>query len=837
MSTQQTMKYAIRCHQHGRLAEAERLYRDIIREEPQHCDALHLLGLIRIDQRDYQAGVRLIESAVATNPRFAKAHFNLGIALTKLDRYNDAIASFDRALRLAPAHADSWHARGNALAKAERTDEAIESFGRALALQPEHVGALLSRAAALVRLDRFAEAEEDLDRALALQPQHLEAHVRRAALDIKRKRPAEALERLSADTVDLSGHVEAWCIRGRALAALERFEDALHAYDRALALRRENVEASTGRGAALSMLFRFDEALAEYDRALQLNPNHAEAHYNRGLALGELDRLEEAFNHFDLAVALNPRYVQALANLATVLSRFRHFPQALVCAERALAIEPEYLPALVGMSDTLVKLRRFDDALASYRKLLELQPAGGQWLSMYIFLRNNVCDWPGLADIVARLREDFGRTDRPPIAPLLLMSLDSTREEQLQVAQRFTVSTIGSRPHKGRSPITCKPHEKIRVAYVSANFNRHPVAYAIAELMERHDRSQFHVIGIALGGDDLSDMRKRIAAACDSFHEVNLLSDEAVADLMVELEVDIAVDLMGHTEDARRVIHMLRPAPVQVNYLGYPGTTAEPWMDYVIADPYLIPPEHRDGYSECVARLPHSYMPLDTKWGASEQTPTREGEKLPADGFVFCSFNTHYKITPAMFDVWMRLLANVEGSVLWLQGNNAFAERNLKKMAAERGIEPSRLIFAARTADMADHLARHRLADLFLDTTPYNAHTTARDALWMGLPVLTVEGPAFASRVAGSLLHAVGLPQLVAPDLAAYEAMALKLARDAETRAALKRHLAEARATQPLFDIDLYRRHLEAAFKEMIGRARCGEPPQDFDVAALMETG
>ncbi|MEJ0036265.1 MAG: tetratricopeptide repeat protein [Gammaproteobacteria bacterium] len=837
MSTQQTMQYAMRCHQRGRLAEAERLYRDVIRTEPQHCDALHLLGLIRIDQRDYQTGVRLIESAVAVNPRFAKAHFNLGVALTKLERYDDAVASFDHALRLTPEHVESWNARGNALIKAERVAEAKEAYDRALTLRPEHAGALLNRAAAFVRLEKLEEAQADLDRLLALDPNHVEAHIRRASLAAKRGDPLDAYQRLECETPDLSQSAEAWCVRGSALAQLRCYEEALEAYDRALELRSDYVDASAGRGGVLSMLRRFEEALLEYDRALRIDPDHVEALYNRGLALGELDRLEEALEYFERAVANKPRYLRGLANLVPVLARFRHFPQALECCDRALEIEPKHAQTLIWRADMLVKLRRFDDALAAYDTVLEVEPAGADsWFSLYLYLRKNICDWNGLDAMIARLRAGFTGPDPAPVAPLLLMSFDSTLEEKLNVARHFASTTPAPPSRKERPPeATFKPHERIRIAYISANFNRHPVAYTLAELMERHDRSKFDVIGISLGGDDRSDIRARIVSACTSFHDVNALSDEAAADLLRELEVDIAIDLMGHTEDSRRGMLALRCAPLQVNYLGFPGTSAEPYMDYLIADQYLIPSEHREGYTERLVRLPHSYMPIDTKWGASEHTPTRQSEGLPEQGFVFCAFTTHYKITPAVFDVWMRLLSQIESSVLWLQGANEVAERNLEAFAAERGVDPSRLIFAIRTPGIAEHLARHRLADLYLDTTPYNAHSTARDALWMGLPLLTIEGSSFASRVAGSILTAAGLPQLVAADLDAYESMALRLARDPQALADLKRHLAETRLAQPLFDMDLYRRHIEVAFTRMVERARRGEPPADFDIAALAQ--
>jgi predicted O-linked N-acetylglucosamine transferase (SPINDLY family) len=374
-------------------------------------------------------------------------------------------------------------------------------------------------------------------------------------------------------------------------------------------------------------------------------------------------------------------------------------------------------------------------------------------------------------------------------------------------------------------------HEKLRLAYLSADFQAHATAFLIAELIERHDRSRFEVHAISFGRDDASAMRARLRSAFDRFHDVGAMSHEAIARLIRELEVDVAVDLKGYTQHARPDVLRYRPAPIQVSYLGFPGTMGGDFIDYVIADPIVLPFSEQPFYTEQIVHLPDCYQPNDTKRPTAKATLTRSEAGLAEGAFVFCSFNNNYKINPAVFDVWMRLLAQVPESVLWLLRANETAETNLRAHAQERGIAPTRLIFADRTS-LDQHLARHRLADLFLDTLPCNAHTTASDALWAGLPVLTCRGRSFAGRVAASLLQSVGLPELGCTNLADYEALALKLATDPLMLGQLRQRLAQNRAHARLFDIDRYRAHIEAAYRRM-WEIRQDGPPQSFAVERL----
>ncbi|HEY0442158.1 MAG TPA: hypothetical protein VGD36_18985, partial [Xanthobacteraceae bacterium] len=439
------------------------------------------------------------------------------------------------------------------------------------------------------------------------------------------------------------------------------------------------------------------------------------------------------------------------------------------------------------------------------------------------------CDWDGIAPLKARVAAGL-QDGKRVVFPGHWIAASNSPADQLRAAAIWAADIYGS--GTAPPPPALSKHGRIRIAYVSADFHAHATAFLMAELFERHDRTRFETIAVSHGPDDGSAMRTRLVGAFDHFLDVQHKSDDEVADLLRAMQVDIAVDLKGYTQGARLGIFQRRPAPIQVSYLGYPGTTGLGCIDYVLADRTVIPPDQLAFYTEHVVWLPDTYQVNDSTRAAGVESPSRAAAGLPPDGVVFCCFNSNYKITPEIFAIWMRLLAQVPGSVLWLLRPNETAVRHLRQAAQVAGVEPERIVFAERT-DLASHLARLRLADLFLDTLPYNAHTTASDALLVGVPVLTCIGCAFPGRVAASLLQAAGLPELITDSLEAYEARALELARDAAARAGMRAQLTAHIESGPVFDTDRFRQHLERAFTEMVERHRRGEPPAPFAVEPL----
>jgi protein O-GlcNAc transferase len=660
----------------------------------------------------------------------------------------------------------------------------------------------------------------------APQPVDAAELLSRANASLRQNRLAEALDLYSQIVGHWPDHFLAFNNYGVALERLSRFDAALASFDRALSIKPDYAEAFYNRGIVLLKIRRFDQALASYDQALAIRPDYAEAWANRGVALIELNRLEEALADFTRSLALKADYAEAFYNRGIALTRLERLEPALADYDSALAIVSDYPGALANRGIVLQVLRRHEEALAVFEQVLAVKPNDSTVLSALTSSALETCDWKRTAAVLSGLdSQTVGRSAF--IAPFQLLFCSADPSLQLECARRFAASTLPAPPPR---PSHAKPHhDKIRIGYLSADFRNHPMAYLTAELFELHDRSRFEVTAISFGPEDRSGIRARIVKAFDRFYDVRARSDRDIAALMEGAGIDIAIDLMGHTRNARTGILAHRPAAIQVSYLGFPGTMGVDYIDYVLADRVVLPFDQQAFYTEKIVHLPDTYWVNDSKSDVPECRLTRREAGLPEQGFVFCCFNKSAKITAPVFDVWMRLLANVEGSVLWLLLDNAVAERNLRREAAARGIDPNRLVFADRM-ERDRHLARHRLADLFLDTLPYNAHTTAIDALLAGLPLVTCLGSTFSGRVAASLLSALGLSELITPSLAEYEALAIRLVGDAEYRARTVVRLEQNRANFPLFDTDRFRRHLESAYQAMWQRRQRGEGPANLTI-------
>jgi len=767
-------------------------------------------------------------------PADVVALFDRALACHREGRLAEAEAVYQSIIAERPTHFDSQHLLGVVYHQRGDHDAAVRQIDTALALNPNSAAAHSNRGSALKELKRFEHALASYDRALAIRPQHPEVLFNRGSVLQQLGRNDEALACFDQALAIKPDYPDALINRGSLLQELERLDDALACYDAALKLNPKYAQAHNNRGTVLAQLDRTTEALTAYDIAVVIKPDYAEAHYNRGQALRDLGRLDAAHASFDRAVAARPDYAEAAFSRATTLRELDRFDEALASYDQAIAIRSEYAEAWFNRGAMLRERNRFEEALASLDRSAVLKP-GQKYLSgARLHARMNICDWTDFDDICSQLTTEV-RGGQAAATPFTMLAMPSAPLDQRRCAEIYVADKCPASP----APLWCGEryaHDRIRIAYLSADFRDHATTYLMAGLFERHDRTQFETTAISFSPGQASDMGRRLRRSFDRFVDVSAQSDDAVARLLRDLEIDIAVDLKGFTQGARTGILAARPAPVQVNYLGYPGTMGAPYIDYVIADRFVIPPDRREGFSERVVCLPDSYQVNDRDRKISEATPMRSQVGLPRQGFVFCSFNNVYKITPDLFDVWMLLLREIDGSVLWLLDSNATAPRNLRNEAERRGVAADRLIFAPKL-DLADHLARHRLADLFLDTLYCNAHTTASDALWAGLPVLTCAGATFASRVAGSLLSAVGLPELITTSLGVYKDLALQLARDPTRLTAIKARLAGNRDTQPLFDTERFTRHIETAYRSMWERQQRGKAPEDFSVAPFPPAG
>jgi protein O-GlcNAc transferase len=830
-----------------------------------HCSrGLVLQSLDRLDE-----AVASYNRALLLNPDYAIALINRGLGLETLQRFAEALENYDRALSIVPDYAEAWLNRGNALQRLDRWAEALESYDRALALRPDYAEISMSRGIVLQQLGRLAEALESYDRALAVRPDFAEALLNRGNTLQHLGRFAEALESYDRALGVTPDHVEALFNRSAALEQLGRFAEALDNYDRVLALKPDFADALLNRGSMLQQLGRFAEALESYDRALAVRPDFAAALNNRGNTLMQLGRFAEALESYDRALALRPDHrEEALVNRGNALQQLGRFAEALESYDRALADHPYFFEAILNRGNALQQLGNLaealegsdqvpalapDDAAALRNRGVALRSQGepneavvsfvatardpgydvGRWFNN----RQRIWDWSNYFEDEAKARDAL-KTSVSPQAPIALLALSSTPEEQLDCARRVSAAVaVRASPMLPRA----KPRraEKIRLGYLSQYFRENAVAILISGLIEQHDRQRFEIVGYSYGPEDKRGYRARLERAFDRFVDIRDTPDREAAELIHTDAVDILIDLNGYTGDsrdfARTEILASRPAPIQVNYLGFTATMGADFVDYIIVDRFVVPMDQQAFFSERLVYLPDCYQCSDDTREIAERTPSRAECGLPETGFVFAGFSNSYKITPAFFDIWMRLLAAVPDSVLWLLDPwiwsvSSLAKDNLAREAAARGVSPERLIFAPRLPFYPDHLARHRIADLFLDTLPYNAQTTASDALWAGLPLLTCAGNTFTGRVAGSLLRAVGLGELVTTSLEDYEALALRLARERGLLTGLRERLAHNRLTYPLFDTKRYARNLEAAYSRMWETWRAGRPPAAFSL-------
>jgi protein O-GlcNAc transferase len=610
---------------------------------------------------------------------------------------------------------------------------------------------------------------------------------------------------------------------GNVLLALQRFDDALDEFGKAAALRPGFAEAHLNRGNILLQRKLPEQAIASYDAAIRARANYADAFCNRGHAFEELKRFDEALASYDEALAIDGNNAQFYAARGNVLHKLRRYGQALESLDKALSIDRNNAEFHYNRANLHFELKDYQAALADYDRAFQLDPALDYLEGDRLFAKLLLCDWGNLAAERSRLVAGVaaGRAVTRPFAFLAVGAPVSVHGRCAEIFSAKEYPAVDRPLWRGE----VFRHERIRLAYLSADFREHPVSYQIVGMLEHHDRARFEVTGISFGPNDGSALRKRIENAFERFVDVHDRSDVEIARFLRENEIDIAIDLMGPTQYARPGILAHRPAPVQVLYLGYPGSSGASYIDYVIADRVVISESDEESYSEKVVILPDTFLATDSKRSISERRPARAEEGLPTDAFVFCSFNNSYKLTPELFDIWMRLLTAVDGAVLWLSSVNDVTGRNLRREAAARGVAPDRIIFAGRVESNADHLARCTLADLFLDTSPFGAHSSASDALWAGVPLLTCRGSTFSGRAAESLLKACGIPELAVRSLQEYEALALNLARRPDTLGALRQRLSRNRRACPLFDTGRFTRHIEAAYLAMWERYQRHKPP------------
>jgi predicted O-linked N-acetylglucosamine transferase (SPINDLY family) len=616
-------------------------------------------------------------------------------------------------------------------------------------------------------------------------------------------------------------HFDSLQLLGTIAAQMKDWEKSVKLLKQALTIDNTIPAVYNNLGVAYKELKLFDDALQNYNFAVSLKPTYSEAFYNRGLVLHELKRLAESLESYEMAISLKPNYAEAHSNSGNVYKELKQFTKALEFYGNALAINPNYVEAHLNCGIAFQELLRLEEALKSYEKVIRLDPNFPFIKGGIVHCKMRMNKWDSFFDDLESINSDVSN-NKFSATPFGYQGICNSPKLLGKAASLFSLSKYPPRINQS-AKVAKVANKKIKIGYLCGEFRHQATSILMVNLWEMHDKDKFELIGLDNGWDDGSPIRKRIEKAFDKFINISRMSDTEVVELVKYEAVDILINLNCFFGLSRNSVFSYKPAPVQVNYLGFPGTLGATYMDYIIADKYVIPEYSQDFYYEKVVYLPNCYQVNDRNRVIADKVFRREELGLPNDGFVFCCFNNNYKITPPIFDIWIRILKSVKGSVLWLLEDNPYSVVNLRKEAQSRGLEPSKLVFAKRM-DLPEHLARHSAADLFLDTLPYNAHTTASDALWAGLPVLTCMGESFASRVAASLLNAIELPELITTSQEQYEAKAIELATNPEKLKAIREKLERNKLTTALFDSTRFTKHIETAYMQMYERYKSIQP-------------
>jgi predicted O-linked N-acetylglucosamine transferase (SPINDLY family) len=810
------MKYPSASNDHQKLLDTKKTYLELLNMGIVKPEILNNLALIELQMGNDLLGLKLLEKSLKLDSNQPDIFRNLGIYYHMAEDFVNAVDSYDKAISLNSQTAFLYYEKATIQIDMQYFKEAVENFDKAIQLDSSYLDAYNGKAVALMELKLYEKALLCFDSLIKLKSDVAEFYANRGEVLLRMHRHNEALQDYVYAIQIKPRYEEAYFKCGVIYSILERYEDALESYKGALQLNSNYIEALFNRGNVYSILKRYDDALESYNDALQINSDLVEAHFNRGHVFDLLRRFEESLESYDHAIKLRPDYAEAHFNRGHVFDLLRLYDEALENYDRAIKLRPDYAEAHTNRGAILDRLKRHDEALESYDCAIHFKPNIDYLLGNVLHCKMQLCDWVNYDQYSSKLVGEV-KDKNKGAAPFVLLSLTDDGDVQKKSAEVFITDkySLGISLPKISKHLK---HQKIRIGYFSEDFHEHPVSYLLAELFELHDRNQFELFGFSLGVNSQDALRKRIEIAFDHFLDVAGESDEKIALIAREMEIDIAVDLGGLTGGMRTKIFANRAAPIQVNYLGYAGTMGADFIDYIIGDEFLIPRESQRHFSEKIVYLPGTYMVNDSTLKLSQELLSRKSLGLPEDAFIFCCFNAPYKITPSTFFSWMRILKSVNNSVLWLSKMNDTAANNLKSTAAGCGVDADRIIFASRTISVNEHLKRIQLADLFLDTFPYNAHTTANDALRVGLPLLTLIGDSFASRVAGSLLVSVNLPELIKKSQDDYEALAIELAKNPDKLRLIRNKLASNLPGADFLNTARYTRQLESAFIEMFER-------------------
>ena len=714
LTINQVLKQAVDAHKAGQSQEAHRLYAAILKAQPKHPDANHNTGLLAVGVGKIELALPFFKTALEANPSIAQFWYSHIVALIKLERLADAKVLLDqaknkgirgvdfdqleqrlngaiKALAIKPDYADAYYNMGIELQKQSKLEEAIEAYNKALSIKPDYADAYYNMGMALQEQGKLEEAIEAQNKALAIKPDYAEAYNNMGNAFKNQDKPNEAIEAYSKALVVKPDDANAHNNIGTVLQQQNKLKEAIEAYSKALAIKPDYAGAYNNMGMALQDQGELEEAIGAYNKAIAIKPDYAGAYNNMGNAFKDQGNLEEAIGAYNKAIAIKPDYADAYYNMGMALQDQGELEEAIGAYNKAIAIKPDYAGAYNNMGNAFKDQGNLEEAIGAYNKAIAIKPDHEAARTGNLYQQALICDWGSIAKD-ANLIPELG-TSKKHVSPFALLPLEDSPDRHLTRSKIYTKANYPQKtlPPKDRPP---KKPKRIRVGYFSTDFKEHPVAYLIAKVLEQHNHDQFEVFGYSLHGSSSDVMRQRLAKSFDCFFDVKDMSDKDISLRARQDKIDIAIDLNGYTQNSRTGVFAYRAAPIQINYLGYPGTLGADFMDYIVTDRFLIPDENQKYFNEKPLYLPNTYMPTDDSRELSQGPMKRSDMGLPDDAFVFCCFNNNYKISPNEFDIWMRLLTKVENSVLWLRQSNQFSHINMKNEAQNRKVDPSRIVFA-----------------------------------------------------------------------------------------------------------------------------------------------
>ncbi len=808
------------------LDKAVNSYMRAISINPNYVEAHYSIGLVFQDLGQTDSMISHIEKVLTIKPDFVEAHNHLGIALKSNGQLDDAIFSYKNALAIQPKNIEVHNNLGNAYKDKGLIDEAISSYKTALKINPNLPLLNINLGNALKELDQLDEATASYEKAIIIDSNNAEAYNYLGIVLNKLGRTDDAMASYEKAININPNNAEAYNNLGIVLNTIGRLDDAIASYEEALVINPNYTDSYNNLGIVLKKIGRLDDAISSYEKAVKINPNDADTYNNLGIAFADLGRLDDAIASYEKALIINPKYAETYNNLGIIFLKLNRLDDAQKYNEKAIKLKSNFAEAYAAKGRIYTELKQLNKALACLEKVKVINPSLAYNLGAILNVKMNLCHWDDLPKLLVELKKKINNNEEV-IVPFDLLGLVDDPELQgkasiIYASEQFPKNL--SLPSLG----AYKNHKKIRIGYFSADFKLHPVATLTAELYETHDRNSFEIYAFSFGPNTNDEMNLRIKAGVDHFYDVREKSDKEVVCFARSLEIDIAIDLGGYTADSRTGIFAMSAAPIQASYIGVLATMGAKYYDYLVAGESMIPKENQKYYTEKIVYLP-SYQVNDSKESLPDLTYTRDDFKLPNNVFIYCCFNSTYKFNPGIFDSWARILKAVKKSVLFVAVDEEEIKLNLIKEISQRGIDFKRLIFGGRIP-RPEYLARFKVADLFLDTRPYNAGTTASDALRMGLPVITLEGQSFNSREAASVLNSLEMPELITTSEDEYESLAIELALNPSKLKAIKDRLTVNLSTAPLYNTSLFTKNLEIAYRQMFDRGQKGLKPEHIYV-------